>query len=201
MASTFCRLPLFSLTIALGDWYHYNQFPFYRKLWHGEITSLPKVTQEVVNPHLNAWIIRSLLKSSISIYFRHSLVVQQTQRSFLTRCRWYKNSHFFAQHQNYFRLLEVTPGQSHSIGRGHEEWEVFIFELKPGTFREGNSPCAFSSFQDLLWYTMWAISKGEQESMRGMRASHQENWKKNGLFSHEWRNILVESLDRDDIAP
>lgn len=72
MASTFCRLPLFSLTIALGDWCHYNQFPFYRKLRHGEITSLPKVTQEVVSPHLNAWITRSLLKSSISIYFRNS---------------------------------------------------------------------------------------------------------------------------------
>lgn len=37
--------------------------------------------------------------------------------------------------------------------------------------------------------------------MRGMRASRRENWKKNGLFSHEWRNLLVESLDRDDITP
>lgn len=47
---------------------------------------------------------------------------------------------------------------------------------------------------------MWEICKWEEERIRGMRVPHQESWEKNGLFTDEWRNISVESLNRDDIV-
>lgn len=52
----------------------------------------------------------------------------------------------FQSHQNYFQLPEATPNKSQGVGWEDEEWEVFIFEPKPDTFKEGSCTFAFYIF-------------------------------------------------------